>query len=296
MKGHLRKRLILVLISGLIMIFLSTTVLAQTDININKSNIIRLGGDVTVPEKQVVENAQAIGGSVTVQPGARVTETAIAVGGNVFLKKNARIDGDAYAVGGRIIQEEGATIGGASGTLPGDGHRGIYGHRRWGVGGILSPMYFFNAFFRILTALVSAILGVVLLLWLPNFLPLLAATINQYPVKTGLWGLGGSIVVIALNIFLAVSLLGIPLIPLVSLVAFITTLLGSLGVALLIGQKALTDKRQTAIQQFLIGLLILTLIGLIPFLGGLFLLVVNILGLGAILAWKLGKTQPQIMA
>jgi len=42
-------------------------------------------------------------------------------------------------------------------------------------------------------------------------------------------------------------------------------------------------------QQFLIGVLILTLIGLIPVLGGLVLSVVNIFGFGALLLWLVRK-------
>ena len=52
-------------------VFISTIVLllggnaiAQTHLNINNVNLIRLGGSVMVAEKQVVENAIAIGGDV----------------------------------------------------------------------------------------------------------------------------------------------------------------------------------------------------------------------------------------
>lgn len=157
-----QKKLILILGSFLSALLLSTTARAQIDVNANNSNMIRVGGDVNIASNQVVQNAHAIGGSVTVQPGGRVTETAIAIGGNVILKKDARVDGDAYTVGGKIIQEQGATIGGAAGTLPGDVR---------GYGGILSPMYFFNAASHLLTLLLSAVIGVLLLRWQPNFLP-----------------------------------------------------------------------------------------------------------------------------
>jgi len=93
------------LIAALSVILLSTTALAQTDININNSNIIRFGGDVIVPPGQVVENAHAIGGDVTIQKGARVTKTAIAIDGDVILEENTRVDGDAYAVGGEIFDK-----------------------------------------------------------------------------------------------------------------------------------------------------------------------------------------------
>jgi hypothetical protein len=65
--------------------------LAQTDVNIDNTNLVRFGGSVTVAENQTVENASAFGGSVTISPNARVLDTAIAFGGDVILKKGARV-------------------------------------------------------------------------------------------------------------------------------------------------------------------------------------------------------------
>jgi hypothetical protein len=290
MKGRKRNLWILVPIAILSAFLISTTALAQTDININNRNLFRIGGDITVASDRVVDNALAVGGDVTVQPRGRVTQTAIAIGGDVVLQENARVDGDAYAVGGKIIQAQGATIGGAADTFPRNERGDMYDRGRWGYG----FMHFFNVAFYLLTVLISAAIGVLLLLWQPNFLPTLAATINQYPGRTGLWGLGGFIVMILLDIFLAVSLLGIPLIPLVNAIVVATAWLGSLGVVFLVGQRIFATPERTPIQQFLIGLLVVGLIGLIPMLGGLVLLVANIFGLGAILAWKLGNVQPQL--
>jgi NDP-sugar pyrophosphorylase family protein len=92
-----------------IIFILAGNAIAQTDLNINNTNLFRLGGDVTIAENQVVENAHAIGGSVIIQPKGRVTQTASAIGGNVILKEEARIDGDAYAIGGKVQLAEGAT-------------------------------------------------------------------------------------------------------------------------------------------------------------------------------------------
>jgi len=207
------KQWILVFFST-ILLLVAGNALAQTDININNQNLIRFGGDVTVPEKQVVVNAHAIGGSVIVQPNARVTKTAIAIGGNVTLKKGSRVDGDAYSIGGKVTQEEGATIGGSQGRFDDRGMMGM--HRdRW------MPMYFFRAATRILTAIVAAFVCTLLLRTVPSFLPNLASTLRRYPGRSALWGFGAIVTLIALNIFLAISLIGIPLIPLFVLIVTI---------------------------------------------------------------------------
>jgi hypothetical protein len=283
MKGIKRNLFVLILVSVLSGIFFSTIALAQTDININNSNIIRMGGDVAVAPRQTVENAHAIGGDVTIGEGARVTKTAIAIDGDVILEKNARVDGDVYAVGGEIITEQGATIGGASGTALDNGRWGTYGHRRRGIGNFFR--YIFHTGFHIFNVAVVAILGVLLLLWRPNFLLNLAATVREYPLQCGLWGLGGLFAAILLIIFLAISLIGIPLLPLVGLGVTVAVILGNLGVALWVGQRIFTGKERTTMQEFLIGMLILGLIGLIPVLGGLVLSMVNIFGLGALITW-----------
>ena len=105
------QQLILAFLATICLIFAGNA-LAQTDININNTNLIRFGGNIIVAENQVVENAHAFGGSVTVSPNARVLDTAIAFGGDVILKKGARVEGDAYSFGGKIVQEPGAIVSG----------------------------------------------------------------------------------------------------------------------------------------------------------------------------------------
>jgi UDP-3-O-[3-hydroxymyristoyl] glucosamine N-acyltransferase len=76
------------------------------------SDMVRIGGDVTVEEGRVVKSAVAIMGSVTVLSGGRVMEAAVAIGGDVNLKADARVERDAVSIGGEILTEEGASVGG----------------------------------------------------------------------------------------------------------------------------------------------------------------------------------------
>jgi hypothetical protein len=266
--------------------------LAQTDININNTNLIRLGGDVTVPENQVVENAHAVGGSVTISSNARVLDTVIAVGGDVVLKKGARVDGDAYACGGKIVQEPGAIIGGEKATFS-DRHGMMYGP--YGGRRSFFARYFFTAIFRISAAIVAAILGLIILQTSPQFLPDLATKLRQYPGLTALWGIGAIVSIIFGSVFLAITLIGIPLIPLLILTAIVTSFVGSLGVSLFIGQRLGRNDNQPAWQQFSIGLVILTVLSLIPFLGGVVVFLINLFGLGVILLWQFGREKPQVV-
>lgn len=145
-----------------------------------------------------------------------------------------------------------------------------------------------------LSILIGIGIGIGLLRWLPAFLPTLAAIVTRHPGRVALWGLGAAIAVILLIIFLAITLLGIPLIPIVGLMTGIAVLVGSLGVALAIGRQMFGSSERSITQQFLGGMLILALLGLVPIVGGSMLLVVNLMGLGSILVWQLTKGKTPI--
>ncbi len=285
------QQLILAFLATICLIFAGNA-LAQTDININNTNLIRFGGNITVAENQVVENAHAFGGSVTVSPNGRVLDTAIAFGGDVILKKGARVDGDAYSFGGKIVQEPGAIVSGERATFS-DRHGMMYGSNR-GRSSFFAQ-YFFSALFRTCSAVVAAILGLIILHSSPQFLPNLAAQLRQRPSLTALWGLGAIVSFVFATVFLAITLIGIPLIPLLSLTAVVTALVGSLGVALFVGESVVGKGDRSLQQQFLVGLAILTVLTLIPFFGGLVVSLINLFGLGVILLWQFGREKPQIV-
>lgn len=283
------QQLILAFIATICLIFAGNA-LAQTDININNTNLIRFGGSVIVPENQVVENALAFGGNVTVSPNARVLDTAIAFGGDVILKKGVRVEGDAYSFGGKIVQEPSAIVVGERATFS-DRHGMMYGSNR-GRSSFFAQ-YFFSAIFRISSAVVAAILGLIILHSSPQFLPNLATQLRQRPGLTALWGIGATVSFVFATVFLAITLIGIPLIPLLSLTAVITALVGSLGVALFVGQRLISNENRSLQQQFLVGLAIVTVLSLLPFFGGLVVFLVNLFGLGVILLWKFGREKAQ---
>jgi hypothetical protein len=283
------QQLILAFIASISLIFAGNA-LAQTDININNTNLIRFGGSVTVPENQVVENALAFGGSVTVSPNARVLDTAIAFGGDVILKKGVQVEGDVYSFGGKIVKEEGANIGSRYTT---DDRPGMMDGSKRGRGSFFYTISL-GPIFRIGNAVLAAILGLIILHTNPQFLPSLATKLRQHPSLAVLWGMGAIVGIIFVSVFLAITLIGIPLIPLLSLTVIITSLVGSLAVALFVGQSLVSNRNWSLQQQFLVGLAVVTILTLIPFFGGLIVFLVNMFGLGVILLWKFGREKPQI--
>jgi UDP-3-O-[3-hydroxymyristoyl] glucosamine N-acyltransferase len=131
-------------------------------------DMVRIGGDVTVDEGQVVKDAVAIGGSVTVHSGGRIMRDAVAIGGDVHLKANARVERDAVAIVGEVLKEEGASVGrdevailsGAKGIVP--------AFWKWSLLDILYGSYLASLMLHILMVLVIAALGILLLLFVPG--------------------------------------------------------------------------------------------------------------------------------
>ena len=285
------QQLVLAFIATVCFIF-AGSVLAQTDININNANLIRFGGSITVPANQVVENAIAFGGNVTVSPNAKVLDTAISFGGSVTLQKGARIEGDVYSFGGNIVQEPGAIVNGERATFS-DRHGMMYGADR--SRSSFFAQYFFSAIFRISAGVMATILGLIVLKASPQFLPNLAAELRQHFSLTALCGVGAIVAILFASVFLAITLIGIPLIPLLILTTIITSLVGSLGVALFVGQRLIRSDSRSLQQQFLVGLAILTVLSLIPFFGGLIVLLSNLFGLGVVLLWKFGQPRLQVV-
>ena len=252
----------------------------------NDIQVVRIGSDAVVTENQTVTQAVAVRGNVIVRSGGRVTDQAVAIGGDITLEPDARVDGQVVAIGGTIARAEGAVIGGQEVEIFA-GLQGIL--NRFGVFGTL---YLVNVSAFLLSLVVVAIFGVFLLLLLPGHLQAIAATISQHPFKSGMWGIGALIVATLTTALLAGSILGVLLIPIVNLVVAIAGIVGCTATSLWVGGKATGHLSFPFMKAFFVGLLILALISLVPIVGGLLVLMVNLFGFGAVFLSRFGVLQP----
>ena len=283
MNWHIKK-LIWFFIAAFLVIMISGVAVARD----GELQVFKMGTDVTVLEKQVMTDAVAIGGNVTVLSEGEVTQDAVAIGGDVILKPNARIGGDAVAIGGQIIKEPGAMVGGDEVIL--FSNAGVLLDRF----GLLGTLYITNALFYLAFSLFIFALGIFLLLLLPDRLQTITATIGQDSLKSGLWGLGSIVVIMLFTALFAGSLFGFLLIPVVNLAFAVAGLLGIVATALWIGKRILT-RREKPFIPFFVGMLILTLISLIPIAGVLIVLMLDLFGLGAVWLSRVG-TMPKTIS
>jgi len=259
--------------------------------DIQGEDVVRVGGEVTVAEGRVVHDAVAIGGSVTVLSGGRVTRNAVAIGGDVTLKANARVEGEAVTIGGEIIREEGASVGGKEVVIV-SGAKGVLDAvKKWGLLGLLYRAYLASIILHILVVLIIAAVGVLLLLLLPGPLQVISSTIKHYALKSGGWGVGGILASLLLMALTTGSLLGVLLVPALIVAVAVVGLLGCVGTGLLVGERTLAGSERSLPSRFLIGMLILGLLGLVPIVGGFVFLVANIFGFGAVLVSRFGRVQ-----
>lgn len=277
------KPIIITFLAALLVILIAGVAVADNEDNIH---IFKMGSDVTVAAKQVMTDAVAIGGNVTILNEGEVTQNAVAIGGDVILKSNARVGGDAVAIGGQIVKDTGAIVGGSEVTMFSNAKVLL---DRFGLFGTL---YLTNALFSLISLIVVFAFGVFLLLLLPGHIQTITATMHQHPFKSGMWGLGA---IVAITLFIALfagSVFGFLLIPIANLALAVAGLLGAIATGLWIGKK-IFSRREKAFIPFLVGMLILAVISLIPIAGGLIILMLNLFGFGAVLLSRVGTVQPE---
>ena len=268
MKKYIQLILTIVLFAGL------TSGLLASD-----RSIIKIGSDVHIEKDMRVEDAVAVGGSVYVD--GIVDGDAVAVGGTVHLSEEAIVHGDVVTVGGVIDKMEGAMIYGTSVDVGAfdfenifegkhffDGHRGI------------------PKIFMIIPLIGLFALVLLLSVLIPTELSTVAFNIKNEPIIMFLWGMLGVILIVPLAVMLAISIIGIALIPLEILAVFLASLIGYIAVAIMIGKKllkALNNDAPSVVLSAIVGVLILWLIGLIPVLGSIVKVIAWIIGFGAVI-------------
>lgn len=248
-------------------------------IQASDKSIVKIGSDVHVEKDMRIDDAVAVGGSVYVD--GIVDGDAVAVGGTVHLGEEAVIHGDAVTIGGNIDQAEGAMIYGSTVDVSSINFESIFDDIDFApnFGGLPRGLRFIPIIgLFALVLLLSAIM--------PMELNKVATIVKNEPLHMFLYGLLGFILIVPLAVLLAISIIGIALIPIEMLAVFIALLMGYIAVAIIIGKrvlKALKNNDPNIILSALLGVLLLWLVGLIPFFGFLVKAIACVIGFGAVI-------------
>jgi len=240
---------------------------------------VRIGGNVVVEKGTEVNDAVAVGGSVTVN--GRVRDSAVAVGGSVTLGPDAVIGKDVVSIGGAVKQAQGSKI-----------HGDIVELNIPGVSALIpffledtSSSWFWT--FKIASLFGFLAFAVLLVAIMPKSFDLITDNVQQNFGKVILWAILGLVVLVPLAFFLLISVVGIPLIALEVLLAGIAFIVGYIAIAQLIGDKIAALMKRPALSVIwltVVGLLALWLIGWVPVLGSIVKFLAIVLGFGGVLA------------
>lgn len=278
----MKKKTVLILVAGLLLCFVTT-------VGAESSNVVKIGSDVTIEEGTKVHNVLAIGGQVTVD--GVVENNIVSLGGSVVLTRTAVVRGNVFALGGIIVRGRGAEVHGNVTEINADDISSA-------IANALSEEWEgWSWIFAIVS--VAIFLGVLLLTILVVFLipkpvRLIASAVREKPFKVTVWGLAGLVLVVPLAVLLAVSVVGIVLIPLEMAIVLCAVLIGFISASQLVGQKLfaiLKRQDQSMMRETVWGLIVLWLIGWIPYVGWMVKVCAIVLGLGGVLLTRFGTNQ-----
>ena len=278
----MKKQTVLILVVGLLLCVVTT-------VGAESSNVVKIGSDATIEEGTKVHNVLVIGGQVTVD--GVVENNIAALGGSVVLTRTAVVRGNVFALGGIVVRGRGAEVHGNVTEINADDISSA-------IANALSEEWEgWSWIFAIVS--VAIFLGILLLTVLTVFLipkpvRLISSAVREKPFKVTIWGLAGLVLVVPLAVLLAVSVVGIVLIPLEMAIVLCAILIGFISVSQLVGQKLFTVLKrqdQSLMRETIWGLIILWLIGWIPYVGWMVKVCAIVLGLGGVLLTRFGINQ-----
>jgi hypothetical protein len=244
------------------------------------------GGKVVLDSTAVIgRNAYLVGGDVQVD--GTVREGLLASGGKVTLNgvvgRDVQINAGALRIGPRAqitgnlryrVRAKNVDIDPAariSGTVTALPVSKTWGPGRW----------------HLLWILGFLVVGAAVVALLPHFTAEAAEILPRRPGRSALVGLGWIILVPIAICIAAVTIIGIPL-ALVATAAYIVLLyLGRTTIAVWLGRRLLGARalagREGVLVNFLVGGLILLIVGIIPVVGSWLMIIATVFGLGTIL-------------
>ena len=222
------------------------------------SERVVFGQSLNVAADETVDKAVAVGGSVTI--AGHVRRDAVAVGGSVTLLPGARVEGDAVAIGGAVSVDEGATLEGDNVSLGGALPTKVGSLTRWVVGGRPG----LHSMFGFASRMTRAVLLYVIALLIAVAFPDAFSRIKTYLVnRPGLSALGGLAIILGfvpLCVLLAVTIIGIPLIPVAVMLLVALLLFGFTVSAGWLGERIPLLQDKTPVKTVALGGVVLALV------------------------------------
>ena len=222
--------------------------------------IFKTGRDITIEEGQGVDNIVAVGGQVTVN--GLIEENILVVAGSVILTRKAVVRGNVIVMGGVVARGNGSMVFGDiteinSSTLSESVSSALRGDLEgWSL--ILNVISL--CFFAIIL-----IIALIITLLVPRSLAVIVDTIQTNKIKSFLWGFLTTLMIVPFFMLLAISIIGIFLIPLAFTIMVLASIIGFIAFGSLLGNfiigKIFRGHKKSLVKETLIGLSLLWLLG-----------------------------------
>jgi hypothetical protein len=245
------------------------------------------GHSLNIGADETVDKAVAIGGSLTI--AGHVRRDAVAIGGSVTLLPNARVEGDVVSIGGEVSVAEGATVEGDYVSLGGAIPTTVGSMTRWVVGG---PHMFSVLGFaaRLARAALLFVIAVLIAVAFPGALMRIVTYLVNRPGLSALGGLALLLGFVPLCVLLAVTIIGIPLIPVAVILLVALFLFGFTVSAAWLGERLpVSQEHRTPSKSVAWGAAILVVVSLIPWIGTAALIIVAAMAAGAAMLSRFGR-------
>ena len=241
----------------------------------------------------------AVMGSIKMHPGAVVHKDAVTVMGNLTIPDGAKVEKDAVSVAGTLDAAPGAIIAGQRVNIGLPVHfPRLEGLNKWWKYCVfelrpLAPqvawVWIVYGVFFLLSLFVAAVF--------PRPVQACVEALSRRPATTFLMGLLTKLLVPIVVVILAVTGIGLLIVPFVLVALFIGVLVGKIAIREWIGfqiGRHFGGGIQNALVAFLIGAFVTTLLYMVPVLGLLTLMVLSVWGLGCAVTAVFGSMRREL--
>lgn len=246
------------------------------------------GGDVHVAAMESVQSVTAFGGDVQID--GEVLGDVVALGGDVSVAPGARVHGSVSSLGGSVEQAPGSYVARPSEFSADASSPGLhFEEQSGGIGDALGDALRSAVAHGLLFLLALLMIGFV-----PERLGALQVTMVRDPLRTFSFGVAGYVAAIAAIVALAITIIGIPAAVVVGLGLPVVTWVGLASAATVIGAALpMTKLRGRPILQVGAGVLVLWVASMVPFFGGIVIAIAACFGLGALVRTRFRTDIPE---
>lgn len=250
------------------------------------SSIVKINSDIVIEEDMKVRHVVVAGGQITVH--GTVERHIVAIGGSVILTRTAMVGGDVAVLGGIVAIGNGAEIRGSVTEINSSNVSDA-------ISDLLSDDWegwsWLFAIFSATIFIATLVIAMLIVAIIPKPIVTISEAIMQHAYRAAVAGFIGLLMIVPVALLLTLSVIGIVLVPLEVVLVLCAAIFGFIAVAQIFGKRVLfLAKRPNSslLLQTFWGLLVLWIIGWIPYVGWMIKVLAIVVGLGGVMITRFG--------